>query len=44
MMPAHTVFGAGLLVGLVAFKRSWEDQMAAADRFLGGERGSSRNS
>ncbi|BEJ06127.1 hypothetical protein CcaverHIS641_0306490 [Cutaneotrichosporon cavernicola] len=31
------VFGAGLLLGIAAFKTSWDDQMAAADRFLGGE-------
>ncbi|BEI98352.1 hypothetical protein CcaverHIS631_0306510 [Cutaneotrichosporon cavernicola] len=30
------VFGAGLLLGIAAFKTSWDDQMAAADRFLGG--------
>ncbi|BEI82784.1 hypothetical protein CcaverHIS002_0306520 [Cutaneotrichosporon cavernicola] len=29
-------FGAGLLLGIAAFKTSWDDQMAAADRFLGG--------
>ncbi|CAK9783361.1 unnamed protein product [Cutaneotrichosporon oleaginosum] len=29
-------FGAGIAVGLAVFKSSWEDQMAAAERFLGG--------
>ncbi|BEJ13645.1 hypothetical protein CspHIS471_0308190 [Cutaneotrichosporon sp. HIS471] len=29
-------FGAGLVLGIAAFKTSWDDQIAAADRFLGG--------
>lgn len=34
---ADSVFAAGILVGLAAFKKDWQAQREAADHFLGGK-------